>query len=238
MNHFDTLIQKVPDIEAKIRYSFHDKSLITLAFIHRSYVNEHKEVTDHNERLEFLGDSVLGLIVSDYLYRELPQTPEGDLSYLRSRLVEASSCCQYIQKLKVEPFILLGKGERLNEGRGRETILADLFEAIVGAIYLDGGLEATRTFIFGHFQEDITAILRMPLQNWKAALQDFCQRNYQQQPEYSVLSESGPDHSKIFRIKVSIGKKELGNGEGSSKKSAQQAAAQDALERMKENHGN
>ena len=223
-----------PEIEAKLQYIFNDKKLLALAFVHRSYVNEHKEVNIHNERLEFLGDSILGLIACDFLYHELPETAEGELSYLRSRLVEASSCNQYMQKIQVESYLLLGKGEKRNDGRGRESILADLFEAIIGAIYLDGGIAQAKVFMMNHFREEMLNIIRMPLKNWKAALQDFCQKNFQQTPTYQVLSEKGPDHSKLFLVSVQSGGKELGQGEGTSKKIAQQAAAANALLKMGE----
>lgn len=232
MNQMEYLIQHTAAIESKLGYSFHDRSLLLLAFVHRSFINENRLVTQHNERLEFLGDTVLGMLVSDYLYRYLPTTPEGDLSYLRSRLVEASSCVGYVQLLEVSSYVLLGKGERMNDGRGRESILADLFEAIIGAIYLDGGIEAAKHFLFHNFTQQIENILKTPLRNWKALLQDYCQKKYQQTPVYHVLQESGPDHSKTFEISVLIQQQELGRGTGSSKKEAQQAAAADALSRF------
>ena len=152
MNQMEHLLQHISAIENKIGYAFKDRSLLMLAFVHRSFVNENRLVTQHNERLEFLGDSVLGMLISDYLYRYLPSsTPEGELSYLRSRLVEASSCVTYVQSLNVTSYVLLGKGERMNDGRGRESILADLFEAIIGAIYLDGGFDAAKNFLFRNF---------------------------------------------------------------------------------------
>lgn len=219
-------------IEELLNYTFRDKNLITAAFIHRSYLNEHKHVGEHNERMEFLGDSVLGLVVSDFLYRALPNTPEGELSTLRARLIEASSCNKYLLQLGVESYLLLGKGERYNDGRGRESILADLFEAIVGAIYLDGGFEAAQKFILGHFSRKMDEIIQEPASNWKAILQDHCQRVFQEHPDYVVLSETGPDHNKTFIMSVQIQRKELGQGSGSSKKIAQQAAAQDAVRRL------
>ena len=226
------LIQNSTAIEAKIGYTFKDKSILALAFVHRSFVNENKElVQQHNERLEFLGDSILGLLVAEYLYKYLPSTPEGELSYLRSRLVEACSCVAYVQSLDLEKYILLGKGERMNDGRGRESILADLFEAIMGAIFLDGGLEACRRFLFKNFSKEIDAILKTPLRNWKAILQDYSQKKHQKAPIYKVLSETGPDHSKIFHVSVYINDEEVGSGQGASKKEAQQAAAADALTR-------
>lgn len=225
------LFQHIPFIEAKLGYTFRDRSFLVLAFVHRSFINENRMVTQHNERLEFLGDSVLGMLISDYLYRHLPTTPEGQLSYLRSRLVEASSCVSYVQSLDIASYVLLGKGERMNDGRGRESILADLFEAIIGAIYLDGGLKAAEDFLFRNFALQIEEILKTPLRNWKALLQDYCQKKYQLTPVYQVLQASGPDHSKVFEISVIINQKELGRGMGASKKEAQQAAAADALSR-------
>ena len=232
MNALVELANRAPEIESKIGYTFKDSSYLALAFVHRSFVNENRDVTEHNERLEFLGDSILGLLIAEYLYRYLPTTPEGELSYLRSRLVEAGSCFKYVQKLNVEELLLLGKGERKNDGRGRESILADLFEAIIGAIYLDGGLGAARQFIFKNFTPEIDSILKTPVRNWKAQLQDYCQKKYHHTPLYKVVSESGPDHSKTFNISVIINNQEQGHGEGPSKKEAQQAAAKNALEKI------
>ncbi|MGA8164615.1 MAG: ribonuclease III [Waddliaceae bacterium] len=232
MNALEDLFQLTGEIEKKIHYTFKNKSHLALAFVHRSFVNENRDVKEHNERLEFLGDSILGLIIADYLYRYLPNTPEGDLSYLRSRLVEASSCVAYVQMLNVEKYLLLGKGEKMNNGRGRDSILADLFEAIIGAIFLDGGMEAAQSFVFYNFSKRIESILKTPLTNWKAQLQDYCQKKYHQTPVYTVMSERGPDHSKIFTISVIINYAEMGHGEGPSKKEAQQAAAKNALEKV------
>jgi ribonuclease-3 len=232
MNQIEHLIKNTSDIETKLGYHFNDHSFLVLAFVHRSFINENKTITHHNERLEFLGDSVLGMLISDYLYHSLPNTAEGQLSYLRSRLVEAGSCVNYVLELGVAPYILLGKGERMNDGRGRESILADLFEAIIGAIYLDGGIEAAKNFLFKNFSKQFEEILKTPLRNWKALLQDYCQKNFQQTPIYQVLNESGPDHSKVFQISVLVNKQELGRGFGPSKKEAQQSAAENALLRF------
>lgn len=229
MDQTETLLRLAPEIERKLDYPFKDRKLLALAFVHRSFVNENKDIKEHNERLEFLGDSVVGLLISDYLYRYLPDTPEGDLSYLRSRLVEAQSCVSYVNKLDVERYLLLGRGEKMNDGRGRESILADLFEAILGAIYLDGGLDSAQRFVFKNFSKEIEEILKTPVKNWKAQLQDYCQKRYRHPPVYKVISETGPDHSKIFSISVIINGIEVGHGTGPSKKEAQQAAAQDAL---------
>ncbi|MCB1106465.1 MAG: ribonuclease III [Chlamydiia bacterium] len=233
MNTYDHLKKGVPLIEGEMHYTFKEKSLIQLAFIHRSFTNENREVApDHNERLEFLGDAVLGLIISDFLYTHLPDHPEGELSYLRSRLVEASACMRYLQKINLERFLMVGRGESMNEGKGRGTILADLFEAIIGALYLDGGIEVVRTFFFDHFEEEVLAIIDRPHRNWKAELQDYCQKNFQKPPEYSVLKEEGPDHLKTFFIQVHLDEETLGQGKGSSKKEAEQSAAENAIDRL------
>lgn len=233
MNAIQNILQHISEIESKIGYVFKDKNLLALAFIHRSFVNENRDAFGHNERLEFLGDSILGMLIAEYLYRQLPKTPEGELSCYRSKLVEASSCVNYIQKLDLGHYMLLGKGERLNDGRGRDTILADLFEAVMGAILLDGGIDAAKNFLFNNFNEEIQLILSTPVYNSKAQLQDFCQKKFQKTPTYVVLEESGPDHSKVFKISVVINDHEMGHGEGTSKKEAQQAAAADALNRLK-----
>lgn len=232
MNHIEETIRNVPLIESRIGYVFKDKSILLLAFAHRSFAHEMRQVSQHNERLEFLGDSILGFLVAKYLYEKLPNIPEGELSVLRSRLVESTSCVAYIKELNIGQFILLGRGERLNDGKGRETILADLFEAIIAAIYLDGGIEATERFLFGHFEKNILEIIKNPSQNWKALLQDYCQKHHQQTPQYIVISEQGPDHCKEYVVAVSIQNKELGRGVGFSKKAAQQQAAENAYTQL------
>lgn len=222
----------VEEIEKKLGYTFKDKNLLFTAFVHRSYFNEHREqITQHNERLEFLGDSVLGIIISDLLFNSFPTKPEGELSHLRSQVVEAKACAAYLQKLALGEHVLLGKGERMNEGKGRETILADLFEAIVGAIYLDGGIEEARRFFLGHFEKDLEDGLKTPMRNWKAELQDYAQKHHGSPPVYRVEKESGPDHSKQFQVAALIDGEVVGVGSGASKKVAEQAAAEDALRR-------
>lgn len=230
MNQTDYLLSHLDEVESRLHYFFRDRSLLFLAFIHRSYINEDKTVLQHNERLEFLGDSILGLLMADYLYRHFPENAEGDLSSLRARVVEASSCAGFLKQLGIAPYLLMGKGERTNSGRGRDSILADLFEAIIGAIYLDGGLEAARSFLMTHFSSAIQNLLEEPLENWKASLQDYCQKNFQIIPVYEVKDASGPDHDKVFSIVVKIHGQELGIGTGASKKQAQQAAARAALD--------
>lgn len=232
MNDVKKLLDHIPSIETKIGYSFQNKSLLFTAFVHRSFANESRDITEHNERLEFLGDSILGFLMAEFLYRELPDKSEGILSILRSKLVEADSCSHFVQQLGIESFLLLGKGERMTPTRGRETILADFFEALIGAIYLDGGQKAAEKFLFTHFIETIRAIIAAPTQNWKALLQDYCQKQFKTTPTYNVISETGPEHVKSFKVEVFAEDKLLGTGEGSSKKTAQQSAAEDALKRL------
>lgn len=233
MNPLEELIAHIPMIEKRIQYVFKNKQLLILSFVHRSFFNEHRDlVQHHNERLEFLGDSVLGLIISDYLYSQLPLESEGFLSHMRSHIVEASSCAQLLAQLNIAQYVLLGRGERMNDGRGRETILADLFEAIIGAIYLDSDIESAKKFFFFHFSEKIQEYLRKPLRNWKAELQDYSQKKYQKPPAYKILKESGPDHSKMFFVTAYIDETLVGEGTGSSKKEAEAAAAEDALKKL------
>lgn len=224
------LIPHLSEVEDRLGYHFKNKKLLAQAFIHRSFYNEHRDVIEeHNERLEFLGDSILGLLISDYLYNHLPSQAEGELSRLRAHLVEASSCARFLMKLELASFVLLGKGEKMNQGRGRETILADLFEALIGAIYLDAGIGEVKRLFWVHFEKEIQTILENPARNWKAELQDYSQKKYQKPPIYKVISETGPDHSKIFLVAAILDDQEVGQGKGASKKEAEQAAAEDAL---------
>ena len=232
---YQKLLEEIPLIEERIGYVFKDKKNLAQAFIHRSFFNENRNVAaQHNERLEFLGDSVLGLLISEYLYAYFPEEPEGQLSHLRANLVEAAMCAQLIKKINVIEFILLGKGEKMNAGRSKESIQADLFEAVLAAIYLDGGMDTARTFYWSHFTEEITACLKDPFHNWKAELQDYFQKTYQKLPLYKVLSEVGPDHSKKFELGVFLEERLLGKGEGLSKKVAEQLAAKEALKTLEE----
>lgn len=222
-------------IEERLGYIFSNRDLLRTALTHRSYVNEHRvEGLSHNERLEFLGDSVLGLVVADYLYHRLPSYAEGALSQLRSKLVEAASCAKYLQKLNLAEFILLGRGETMTDGRGKLSILADAFEAIVGAIFLDGGMAMAKSFLLCHFEEEANMAIGSPPRNYKAELQDYSQKKFQQIPVYKVAGESGPDHAKMFHIIVYLGDREAGMGLGNSKKEAEQRAAFDALSKLPE----
>jgi ribonuclease-3 len=217
------------EIEKKINYSFKDKTLLELAFTHRSYTNENRMFLEHNERLEFLGDAVLDLLVVEYLYQKYRDKPEGELSFLRSRLVDAASCASYIEAIGVTSFLRLGRGENRNVGRGRTSIHADLFEALLGAVYLDGGLESAREVFLKGCAVLVDEILREPLHNWKALLQDYCQKYIKKPLEYRILDEKGPEHKKQFQVVVLIEERALGVGFGTSKKEAEQKAAMESL---------
>lgn len=235
MNSLEALKSKLRLIEEKLGVGFENKDFLIQSFIHRSFINEYREgPLQHNERLEFLGDSVLGLVIADYLYHRLPNFPEGYLSQLRSRLVDANACAQYLQKLQIAEHILLGRGETMSEGRTKLSILADVFEALLGAIYLDGGLVAAKAFLLLHFEADFEAAIGTPSRNYKAELQDLSQKLFQKTPVYKVVDETGPDHAKIFHVMVYLGDEEAGIGIGASKKEAEQRAASDAL--SKKNH--
>ncbi len=235
MNSLKALRLKQEEIEEKLGYVFENKEILMNALVHRSYVNEHKdEALAHNERVEFLGDSVLGLVVADYLYHRLPTYSEGALSQLRSKLVEASTCAKYLQKLELQEYILLGRGEAMTEGRNKVSILADAFEAIVGAIFLDGGMATAKSFLLCHFEEEANAAIGSPPRNFKAELQDYSQKKFQKVPIYKIGGETGPAHAKLFHVIVYIEEKEAGIGVGISKKEAEQRAAFDALSKLEQ----
>jgi ribonuclease III len=233
MNPYFELQERCSEIEHKLNYLFKNKELLFLAFVHRSFVNENKKiVSEHNERLEFLGDGILNLLITEYLYQKFPKASEGKLSFLRSRIVDANSCGLYVQKIGIKDFVLLGKGEKQTEARGRNSILADLFEAVLGAIYLDGGIESARKFIFQHFEEEISELLLSPSPNYKAELQSLCQKKYAVPPLYKTISETGPEHAKTFVVEAIVNGEILSQGEGPSKKEAEQQAAKRALENL------
>jgi ribonuclease-3 len=235
MHSLQDLRRTIPEIEGKIRHVFVTRDLLVLAFTHRSYLNEHKgELAQHNERLEFLGDSVLGLVLADYLYHRLPGHPEGELSQLRAQLVDAAACAHYMQKLDLSQYILLGKGEQLGEGKAKTSILADVFEALVGACFLDGGLTVARALLTVHFDAEFETAIGNPLRNYKAELQDYSQKKWQKAPVYKIVQEAGPDHAKVFHVIVLVNEHETGLGIGPSKKEAEQRAALEALTKLGE----
>ncbi len=212
-------------------HDFSSLELLLVAFTHRSYVNEHKKTAkEHNERLEFLGDAVLELVVTEYLYNGYPD-PEGILTNWRSALVRTESISEAARRLDFEPLLRLSRGEKRGSDRARAQILANCYEAVVGALYLDGGFEVAKQFIESSLLTTFATILKTG--SWmdpKSHLQELAQSRDGHTPLYKVLSEEGPDHDKIFRVGVFVGGELKGEGEGSSKQAGQQKAAEAALE--------
>lgn len=224
----------VKRLEEKLGVKIIHPALYYVASTHRSHQNEAKKPIANNERLEFLGDSVLSLIVSEFLYKQFKDFSEGELSFAKSKLVDAFACSQYAKQLEIEGFLLLGKGESLNLGKGRDSVIADFFEAIIGAMFLDLGMEAVKEFLLSNFANQWIESSVKKEENEKVLLQEYAQKKYQVIPEYQILSETGPDHDKQFVVAVFIQGKQYGEGIGSSKKQAQQSAAKSALESLKE----
>lgn len=224
------------DLEEKINLKFKDKDLLLNAFVHRSYLNEHKDFKlDSNERLEFLGDACLELIVSEFLYRQYAKKREGILTNYRSSLVNTESLAKSAKELNLGNLLLLSRGEE--EGNGRESVnlLADTFEALLGASYLEAGLEKCEEIIKKFLLPKLKDIVANKLyQDAKSHLQELAQELMFLTPQYKVLTEWGPDHEKRFNSGVFLGDKKIGEGEGNSKQKAEISAAEDALEKWKE----
>lgn len=231
-------MQKYPYQEfakEKLGFEFENIDLLITALTHRSYVNEHKKsVNEHNERLEFLGDAVLELVVTDFLYHTYSE-PEGILTSWRAALVRTESIGAAGDALGYEPLVRMSRGEKQGSARARQQILANAFEAVIGAIYLERGYEAARQFIDKHINSKIKSILESG--SWrdpKSHLQEVSQRIDGHTPQYKVLDEVGPDHDKVFTLGVFVGARLMGQGTGPSKQAAQQAAARAALDAYKD----
>lgn len=220
-------------LEKNIGYSFKNKALLTQALSHSSYANEKKGISGSNERLEFLGDSVLSVIVSEYIYQYFPDLPEGELTKIRAALVCEGSLCTFSKELNMGEALLLGKGEQQNGGRTRASILADAFEAVLAAIYLDGGMEPARRHVLRFIEREIQAH-HEHFADYKTVLQEIIQRNPEEELAYVLAGESGPDHNKTFTVNVMLNSNIIGTGTGHSKKQAEQLAAKQALELMGE----
>lgn len=218
--------------EQSIGVSFNDAALLRQAFTHRSYINEHRgEVQGHNERLEFLGDAVLELISTHFLYDKFPDKAEGDMTAYRAALVNAVTCAEVAQEVGMNDYLLLSKGEAKDSGRARQMLLANAFEALVGAIYLDQGYDAAKKFIEEHLFPKIDDIVHNKLwQDAKSSLQEKVQDAESVTPAYAVIKESGPDHDKHFTVGVYVKDTLWAEGEGKSKQEAEQTAARAALE--------
>jgi ribonuclease-3 len=222
----------IPLFEKKLGYRFKDRALLVQALTHSSYAYENQQnVGSDNETLEFLGDSVLGLIIADYLYTTYPHLSEGELSKLKSTAAKTSSLSSFSRKIKLDKNILLGKGEEKSGGRKKKTILAGAFEAVVAAIYLDGGLDAASNFLHSLLDSLFKKIKAQShlINNYKSALQEYLQKENLPAPVYKTITTTGPDHKRSFVVEVFFENESLGKAKGSSKKQAEQKAAQKAL---------
>ena len=218
----------------KIGYQFKDQDLLVQSMTHPSMSAEQREAVENNQRMEFLGDAVLQVILTEHLYRILPDQAEGHLTKIRASLVSRRALADCALRLGLEEYLRLGKGEEANGGRHRESNLADAFEALLGAICLDGGITGAREVTMRLMEEDLQEALEgEDTSNPKGRLQEELQALRRGSPLYRILTEEGPDHLKQFRVEVLWGGKPLGAGRGSSKKNAESAAAQDALERRR-----
>lgn len=220
---------------APLKYQFINAALFNEALTHKSYVNERKSPDrKHNERLEFLGDAVLSLIISDHLATRYPQLSEGALSKLKAKLVSETSLANAARRLDLGARLRLGRGEELSKGREKISLLADALEAVIAAVYLDGGLEASRAVTLDALAEELHQIESPQTKpggdDYKTRFQEWCQKRYELLPRYVTVRETGPDHQKLFEVEVRVEDKVVGAGQGHSKKEAEQVAAQRALE--------
>ena len=222
----------IKDLETAIGYRFHNISLLQNALTHSSYANErwHNSLAS-NERLEFLGDSILGMVVADYLYRNFPDRPEGELTRMRADMVCEKTLAGVANRVELGHHLMLGNGEEQGGGRTRESILADAVESVLAASYLDGGLDAARSIIQRFILCDVP-VVKLHNVDYKTTLQEQVQQKKNQVLSYHLIGESGPDHDKHFCVEVCLNGKKVGEGTGSSKKRAEQAAAQAALEAL------
>ncbi len=223
------------DFEINIDYKFTNKEILTEALTHSSYANEHKinKVKD-NERLEFLGDAILDLVVSEFLYKKHKDLPEGDLSKLRASIVCEAFLLEAAKEIKLGDFLLLGKGEELTGGRERTSVLADAFEAVIAAIYLDGGIEESEKFIHRFIITYMESLSNdKKIEDYKTHLQEIIQKDSKNPISYVLINEKGPDHDKYFEVEVRHNGYILGSGSGRTKKEAEQQSAYEALQKLK-----
>ena len=228
----ENLDKNLEEFQGKIRYYFNDKELLIEALSHSSYANEKRKGRNSNERLEFLGDSVLSIVVSQYLFEHFTHLPEGELTKIRASLVCEKSLYECAKQIDLGEHILLGKGEDNTGGRERVSILADAFEAVIAAVFLDGGLEAARRHILKFIPKDIDDRKPVSFSDHKTILQEIIQKNPEEKVEYKLVGQSGPDHNKAFKVQVRLNSNVIGTGIGRSKKEAEQMAAKEALELM------
>ena len=223
-------------IEQRLGYAFANRQLLLEALTHKSYYHENKEgASQHNERLEFLGDSVIGLVVVEYLFLHTSSYTESVLAKIKSYIVSEPVFAEIAASLSLGEFLLLGKGEKSTGGRAKKSILADAFEAVAGAVYLDGGFERARDIVRGLFSERIeTALVSGQFFDYKTELQERTQMAYGKLPEYRVISQLGEEHQRIFTVAVSLNGRLLGTASGRRKKEAETLAAKEALEKLQD----
>jgi ribonuclease III len=234
MNSSD--LKKLNPLQAQLHYYFQNLELLVQALTHRSYAHEHGDPgTVHNERLEFLGDTVLGLVLSHQLYQTFPDLSEGELSRLRAGLVNEQQLKQLAQGLKLGKYLRLGRGEEVTGGRKKSSLLADALEAVLGAVYLEGGYDQASRLIRDLYRPHLEAgeTISGPALDSKTDLQEYCQGCLKITPTYEVIREEGPAHEKVFYVKVRIGKRVIGQGKGHSKKTAEQQAAERAMVKIR-----
>lgn len=233
------LNENIDKLQNIIGYTFKDRNNIVLALTHSSFANENKtERLSSNERLEFLGDAVLNIVISEYIYRNREQLSEGEMTKIRASIVCESSLMKCANAIELGKYLLLGKGEEITGGRFRTSILSDAFEALIGSIYLDSGLEQARGFIYSAMNEILGGSKKDEIfMDYKTQLQEIIQKNSELKVQYEILEEKGPDHNKHFVVCVRVAEKELGIGEGRSKKEAEQNAARVACGMLLGNPG-
>ncbi len=219
-------------LEEKLGYKFKNITFLEIGVTHSSYANEAKSHITYNERQEFLGDAVLSIIVSDYIFENFTKLPEGELTKLRASLVCEKSLCEFSHELEMGSFLRLGHGEELMGGRERPSILADAFEAVLAAIYLDGGIEPATKLVLRFITKALEHVENAPFKDYKTFLQEIIQRNPEERLSYVLVGESGPDHDKRFEVDVLLNSNVIGHGIGKSKKAAEQIAAKEALKLM------
>lgn len=224
--------KSLSNVQKKLGYSFHNEQLLINAIVHSSFAHEHKDLAiPHNERLEFLGDAVLGLVICHYLMDKYPDYREGDLSALKSYLVSKQVLAELANKINLGSYLLLGKGEERTQGRKKSSLLADMLEAIVAAIYLDGGLEPARLFIINLFSDQLDKIHHQKhLSDYKSLLQQYTQAKFNCRPKYELVAQDGPAHNRTFEIKLLVKEQVWAHGRGQSKKEAEIEAAREAIE--------
>ena len=230
----EALENSIATLENTINYIYRDKNQLILALTHSSYANENKnERLSSNERLEFLGDAVLNIVISEYIYTNHTGLSEGEMTKARASIVCEASLAKCANNMELGKHLILGKGEEFTGGRTRISILSDAFEAVIGSIYIDGGMEKAREFIHFTMKEIIAnSISGASFVDYKTNLQELVQKNGEQKIQYEILEEKGPDHNKLFIVQVKVADRALGSGEGKSKKEAEQNAAAVAVAKL------